>query len=280
VAVSPDRRLVATISRTVGGDATEVSLWDLDSRKQVVRFSSPDRTKVFYSLGFSPDGKLLVTDMENSGFNWIPRISERLLWDVSTGRALQVGTFKVRPVFTPDSKHCFEPTSSGGELYASLPLQQGPSLVIPGDTCAVVFPASLPEVQCSPDGHLVAIGGLWSLPERSPVIEWFSQHIFAIPATPGEQRVRLWDVETGNQHASFVGYDSVMFSQDSTLLAALRHDGTLELWDLPMQSAQDSWWLIIGVALATTITSLAVLLASARRLSRRTRRAEPAHRAT
>jgi hypothetical protein len=139
---------------------------------------------------------------------------------------------------------------------------------------------ALATLQYSPDGSLIAVGELTNTTEEPLLLRWLSEHFYAIPMKERQRVVRLWDAEAGREHAGLYDSTSVVFSPTSKTLAAERSDGEIELWDVPISTSLNSWWTITAAAVAATVVSLAALLVLARRLSRRTGRAEPASRAT
>jgi WD40 repeat protein len=75
VAISPDGKYV--VCQLTDSDANSVGLFDIDSGKEIRRFSLSWQGDVITSLAFAPDGKTLAAG-GNRGFVY--------LWDVATGK--------------------------------------------------------------------------------------------------------------------------------------------------------------------------------------------------
>ena len=79
-------------------------------------------------------------------------------------------------------------------------------------------PPGVDPIVLSPCGQYLAYGEIW------------------YPGGVEKVPVRLWDICTGENIATFLGHPTdiqcLAFSPDSTILASGSHDGTILLWDL------------------------------------------------
>jgi len=141
VAFSPvDASLIASINRN-----GTINLWDRDNTEAPVKVLR--HPEIFASIGFSPDGKLLVSA------RW-----KLVLWDVATGK-------KVNTLDTAFNEFAFAPD---GKLLATIP--DGVKLWDIQDPKKITEVATLPfnkthevksgarAVDISPDGKWIAVG--------------------------------------------------------------------------------------------------------------------------
>jgi WD40 repeat protein len=94
VAFSPDGRTLASVSGAWGGggdpdklDASELILWDLATRKEIVTFGG--HTDRIFGVAFSPDGKLLATASWDKTVKLYRRLSARPPAAPLTAKALE-----------------------------------------------------------------------------------------------------------------------------------------------------------------------------------------------
>ena len=216
---SPDGSLLA-----IAG-SEEVSLWDVESRKQVASLGQRPG-----ALSFSPDGSLLaISDSEGVS-----------LWDVESRK--QVASFGSGLGYVGDLS--FSPDGSllaiaGSEEVSLWDVESRKQVASFGQ-----WPGAL---SFSPDGSLLAIAdsegvSLWDVESRKQVAS-FGQWPGALSFSPdgsllaimeGEV-VRLWNVASKKQVASFAypgSVPSVSFSPDGGTLAAGGTGGTVRLWDV------------------------------------------------
>jgi WD40 repeat protein len=140
VADSPDGRFVA-----VGFESGEAVLIDTTGDRLPLTVVHPvGRRRAMWGLGFSPDGRRLVTHAAGTLAVWDARLGDRLV--VLAGPKRLTGF-----AFTPDGRHLLASCLSGGVYRWDIEFQ-APDRLAPG-----VGP--LHSVAVSPDGLTAAAGG-------------------------------------------------------------------------------------------------------------------------
>ena len=196
VAFSSDNRTLAS-----GSWDNTVKLWDMqtpeaDSLAQLRSIHCTDR---IYSIGFSPDGRMLAIG-QRGGID---------LYDPATGNKAYPFKRTLTPVpavtFSPDSKRLISAGATDPCVKVWDVAGHEPIFEIRHDTS----PNSTVDV--SPDGRFIA--------------------------SPGrDQTVKIWDAQTHEEVRTLKGHVGyvwmVAFSPDGRYLASGSWDSTLKLWDL------------------------------------------------
>ncbi|MCL2806061.1 MAG: WD40 repeat domain-containing protein, partial [Treponema sp.] len=270
IELSPDGKTFITGSDARMGNAS-IQLWDVSTGKEIrtlVDHSNSIRTAIF-----SPDGKFVIFGTWNFGDYYTLKLfdisTSHEIWNI-TGSRIGVGIRSA--VFSPDGKTIalifinnnsimFRDTATGNEI-----------LTISGDSSTPF------SIAYSPDGQTIASGSgntneensiikLWGT-ETGREIQLFNGHVFwvrSLAFSPDgkkivssgslDQRIKIWDIETGIQISEFVHFNtvnSVSFSPCGTRILSASDDGTIRLWDIATGkeiasfiSFTDGEWIVI-----------------------------------
>ena len=177
-----------------------VYVWDV-ARGQMRHIFRGKHTNHITFVRFSPDGTRLIS------IDWD---DTRILWDVMCGEEICEFPDFIPIVFSPCGNLI---AGVAGATILVWDIEQCEARVTIHKNFANVDPIAF-----SPCGQYLAYGEIW------------------YPGGVEKVPVRLWDIRTGENIATFLGHPTdiqcLTFSPDSTLLASGSYDGTILLWDL------------------------------------------------
>jgi WD40 repeat protein len=195
LAFSPDGKILATDSTEPGTDQATISLWDVETAKQVTRFKAPSRAA--FVLRFAPDGKTLLSSGPE------PQIR---LWDTATGKQL------------------FTETGHEGAITAISFTSDGRSLVSGAEDGTLrVWDIAAARLRRPLTSHRGGVHALVVVPDGKRVL-----------SGGADGCLRLHDLETGEERRRFVIEKPPQEARETEYQVyslALRADGrTLASW--------------------------------------------------
>jgi RNA polymerase sigma factor (sigma-70 family) len=210
-AFSPDGKSLALAEADDGN--LSVSVWDVETGKQRHRFTRPG-TRLYFCLAFSPDGKKVAAG------SWDAARPNFRLWDLQAGKEIPSCnpdhwvnsiTFSADGTLVAlgsggDDKQCV----SVWKLATATEIQR---FAVPGSEAVSAF---------SPSGRFLATG---------------SSSMHMVNSRGAEEKiVRVWEIATGKQVASFEGHHGAItalsYAPDGKSLASGSVDSTILVWDL------------------------------------------------
>ncbi|MDQ2965655.1 MAG: WD40 repeat domain-containing protein, partial [Chloroflexota bacterium] len=242
LAFSSDGQTLAAVTKTL------LTLWDVGSRSRLHEPLYAGNPAIVLAVGFSPDGKTLVTASSDLGLKF---------WDAATGDSLD------HPGFGGETSDVA--FSADGALIASVPTEGGVRRAEVWDaatgTSIATFDAAPDNqdfsVALSPDGHLLAVGGfgrvvrLWDVRTRKLVheLDQGGKGAFTLEFSPDgrtlaisgyEPAASLWDVATGTQIGPplTAGDRRTMIdlSDDGRQMLEVHGNGQGAVWDVDPES--------------------------------------------
>jgi WD40 repeat protein len=233
VSFSPDGRRLASAGGEIN-EPGEVKVWDAQNGDEIRTLKG--HISAVISVSFSPDGRRLASASGDR---------EVKVWDTRTGEELlSLNGAGSHAVFSPDRRHVASGTAAG--TVKLWDLQTGQEVLsFQGHT------GQINEVSFSPDGRRLASASweevkIWDAQagqgaltlkrhtdtlkrhtDEHPDPVWgiaFSPDGKRLASASGDNRVRVWDVQTGQETLSLSGHtnavNSVSFSPDGRRLAS------------------------------------------------------------
>jgi len=235
VAFSPDGEMLAT-----GSDDATVKIWDIrhtDKLEKPIFTLNNERSVQF--IAFSPDSKTLAIGVQYENLK---------LWDRDSGTlspGLKGCGSAESAAFSSDGNMLAIGCNEGVKVWD---LTTGKELPMPPES------SHGKSLAFSPDGKALAIAELndvklWNIrkPQESVLLKGHSEGVSSIAFSPDgktlasggyDSTVRLWDVRTGQELATFKRdfagdlsiVTSITFSRDGKMLAFGTMNGNLRLW--------------------------------------------------
>ena len=247
LAVSPDARWLAVGEENNG----HLTVWDLPSRKEILRLPEGEHPDVFYMrAAFSPTEPLMAYGSA-SGFPPTNLVSRVRLWNLKTHRQvaeLPLDFLGTGLAFSPDGAHLVTSTLNFLTLWD---VRTGTKLkTYPfGSQHSIGTPVSI-----TPDFRLVAqsysIGRvrvfdlaqgreLWNTNAAAGVIEAVALsgdgRWLATADATDQSVIHIWDALNGRAIASFApspgGVMQLLFAPDNRTLISAHTDQTIRVWD-------------------------------------------------
>ena len=196
LAYSPNGKTIAVV---IGG---KVYFSDAETGK---RHESILKVGWETSVAYAPDGKTIATAIGHNVLFW-DTDTRKLKNTINdwTGGGLPHTKSITFVVYSPDGKTIA--SASGNEVHVWDVDTEKHKSTLKGHTKSITF------VAYSPDGKTIITA-----------------------SSTREREVRLWNVETGENTSTFVGYSSLVYSPDGKTVTTTKATGEVHLWDAHLE---------------------------------------------
>ncbi len=234
LALSPDDKLLIT-----GGADGEISLWEVDSGKQISSFRAHNGW--ITSVAFNPNGNMIASCSDSSVVK---------LWDLKTRKCLKIlrgHTDKARQISF----------NLSGTILASCSDDQTIKIwdVSTGQCINTlqVHTGKVWRVVIAPSGKILASGGsdyfvkIWDINTRNclktlqehndNIVSIAFSHDSKILASGSKDKtIKLWDINTGKCIKTLIGHNykirTVVFSKNNKIIFSASADSTIKIWSI------------------------------------------------
>src|SRR5260370_4048340 len=215
---------------------TEMAIWDTATGERQFSFDYDEKDTQTQDLTFFANGKMLVAS--GGGGTQLDWHTHTTLWDVAS-TTVQIGSFSGRPELSSDGQWLALPDDNGAMLYRAATMRQHGNLTAKDDVGPSIFGTynnmkQNPSLLFSPDGRLIAVGGLYRFAPQLSWQRWLPSKMSSFLDGSSGSVTRLWETETGKECAAFVECRPAFFSPNGTTLVTVPSGGLMKLWDLPL----------------------------------------------
>ncbi len=214
---------------------SQVKIWDVKAGREVRSLASGDTP---YDAEFSADGRTIGT---------LGSMGQISLWDVQSGTRRDLTSSPMAAITNMRNiKPGQRPTMPNMTDIAAMMTN------VMGTMSAGTMGRSITSLAFSPDGHVLATGGVESKPNID-IAAMMNSAMSGQRSKKGSKQpdpadmmkdlkveavgqVQLWDVSSGQEIAALKGHGrgvtKVAFSRDGKLLASSASDNTIRIWDV------------------------------------------------
>ncbi len=243
-------------------NAGMIRVWDVDTGKEVRTIESG--MKKVRAFALTRDGKRLLSVVSDSPYGWHSPVGDESfqVWDFESGEKLR--EFKFKTASTESIAHTLDGaslvTGSANGIIHVMDVETGNErAMLPGHS------HSVGALALSGDGTLLASGSLdqtiriWDAREWKAlrVLKGHKRAVTAVAFSPDDrslasgsgtksyprhpehsQRIRLWDVRSGDQIGAFSGHNAntsaLAFAPNGRRLVSAHNDTTLLIWNVDL----------------------------------------------
>jgi WD40 repeat protein len=270
----------------VANGTNDIQLWDLstnDEKTTLLHRQTESGYLLFheakfpFSWGFSSDGRFVMATFQDEDHEDGDKSVSRyklLIWNAQ-GELQARQLLPALPLVSPCGRWFLLLHADGADMWeagtfrkqADLRRQadHDPGRVIGGSGFPPLSQIPASEYQFSADGRFVLVTGFETTRTPNLVEMVFTGQWSRINKTETVSVARLWDVERGEEIATFYDCTDAVFSPDGRTLATVQSDNSIHFWTVPPRRP-------VGVILALTTATGALALLCCWAVKRRLRR--------